>query len=183
LESGVCFFNGDDALALFDGTDTLDVIGVIGTDPGATWNIPGGSTTNNTLVRKPTVARGTTHWSEGANTWQALGTDVYTNMGSHSSTACIVSSTTKNAPLNTGLAVYPNPALTAVQVHVPGLRGRHAADIRLYNALGQQVLRQERTLTGADAATLDVQTLPTGLYSVRVVVDGVRYTSRVAVKH
>ncbi|AII50726.1 endonuclease [Hymenobacter sp. APR13] len=184
LQSAVCFFNGDDALALFDGTDTLDVIGVIGTDPGTTWTIPGGgSTTDNTLVRKPTVARGETRWSVGASTWQALGTDVYTNVGSHTSTACIVNSTVKNAPLNTGLAVYPNPAATAVQVQVAGLRGRHAADIRLYNALGQQVLLQERTISGADATLIDVQNLPAGLYSVRVVVDGVRYTSRIAVKH
>ncbi|WBO85326.1 endonuclease [Hymenobacter yonginensis] len=184
LQSAVCFFNGDDALALFDGTDTLDVIGVIGVDPGTTWTIPGGgSTTDNTLVRKPTVARGETRWSVGASTWQALGTDVYTNVGSHTSTACIVNSTVKNAPLNTGLAVYPNPAATAVQVQVAGLRGRHAADIRLYNALGQQVLLQERTISGADATLIDVQNLPAGLYSVRVVVDGVRYTSRVAVKH
>ncbi|WBA42303.1 endonuclease [Hymenobacter canadensis] len=184
LQSAVCFFNGDDALALFDGTDTLDVIGVIGTDPGTTWTIPGGgSTTDNTLVRKPTVGRGETRWSVGAGTWQALGTDVYTNVGRHTSTACIVNSTVKNAPLNTGLAVYPNPAATAVQVQIAGLRGRHAADIRLYNALGQQVLLQERTISGADATLLDVQNLPAGLYSVRVVVDGVRYTSRVAVKH
>jgi endonuclease I len=184
LQSAVCFFNGDDALALFDGTDTLDVIGVIGTDPGTTWTIPGGgSTTDNTLVRKPTVGRGETRWSVGAGTWQALGTDVYTNVGRHTSTACIVSSTVKDAPLNTGLAVYPNPAATAVQVQVAGLRGRHAADIRLYNALGQQVLLQERTISGADATLIDVQNLPAGLYSVRVVVDGVRYTSRVAVKH
>ncbi|MBC6698177.1 endonuclease [Hymenobacter puniceus] len=184
LQSAVCFFNGDDALALFDGSDTLDVIGVIGTDPGTTWTIPGGgSTTDNTLVRKPTVARGETRWSVGASTWQALGTDVYTNVGRHTSTACIVSSTVKNAPLNTGLAVYPNPAATAVQVQIAGLRGRHAADIRLYNALGQQVLLQERTISGADATLIEVQNLPAGLYSVRVVVDGVRYTSRVAVKH
>ena len=183
-QSAVCFFNGDDALALFDGTDTLDVIGVIGTDPGTTWAIPGGgSTTDNTLVRKPTVARGETRWSQGAATWQALGTDVYTSVGRHTSTACIVSSTVKNAPLNTGLALYPNPAATTLQLQITGLRGRHTADIRLYNTLGQQVLQQERTLSGADAVTLDLQALPAGLYSVRVVVADVRYTSRVDVKH
>ncbi|SHK87034.1 endonuclease [Hymenobacter psychrotolerans] len=183
LQSSVGFFNGDDAIALIDGTDTLDVIGVIGVDPGTTWTIPGGgSTTDNTLVRKSTVARGETNWAVGAATWEALGTDVYTNVGSHASSACVVNSTVKNAPLNTGISVFPNPAATTVQVQVPGLRGRFDADIQLYNALGQQVLRQERTLSGADAAKLDVQQLPAGLYSVRVVVNGVRYTSRVAVK-
>jgi len=181
LQSGVGFFNGDDAIALFDGSDTLDVIGVIGSDPGTTWTIPGGSTTNNTLVRLPTVARGEVRWSTGAATWQALGTDVFTNIGSHTSTACVVSST-KNAPRNTGLAVYPNPAATTVQVQVLNLTGRHTAAIQLYNALGQLVLTKTQPLTGVDTATLDVQQLPAGLYSVRVTVDGVRYTSRVAVQ-
>jgi hypothetical protein len=183
LQSAVGFFNGDDAIALMEGSDTLDIIGVVGVDPGTTWTIPGGgSTTDNTLVRKPTVGRGEARWSVGASTWQAVGTDIYTNLGRHSSTACLVSSTTKNAPLNTGLAVYPNPATTSVQVQVPGLRGQHPADIRLYSALGQLVLTQDRKLTGADTAILDVQQLPAGLYSVQVTVDGVRYTSRVAVK-
>ncbi|WP_375437758.1 endonuclease [uncultured Hymenobacter sp.] len=183
LQSTVGFFNGDDALALMEGSDTLDIIGVVGVDPGTTWPIPGGgSTTDNTLVRKPTVARGEARWSVGASTWQAVGTDVYTNLGSHSSTACLVTSTTKNAPLNTGLAVYPNPAAHSVHVQVPGLLGQHTAAIRLYNALGQLVLTQTRRLTGADTATLDVQQLPAGLYSVRVTVNGTRYTSRIAVK-
>ncbi|WP_022823280.1 endonuclease [Hymenobacter norwichensis] len=183
LISSVCFFNGPHSLVLFDGTDTLDVIGVPGQTPaGNAWLIPGGSTLNNTLIRRPTVSRGEVRWSTAAATWQALGTDVYTNIGSHISTACVVNSTTKNAPINTGLAVYPNPAATAVQVQVPGLVGRHSADIRLYNALGQEVLSQQQPLTGADTATLDVRNLSTGLYSLRVTVNGVRYTSRVAVQ-
>ncbi|HEX8425244.1 endonuclease [Hymenobacter sp.] len=182
LQSSVGFFNGDDAIALMEGSDTLDIIGVVGVDPGTTWTIPGGgSTTDNTLVRKPNVARGDGRWSVAASTWQAVGTDVYTNLGSHTSTACIVSSTTKNISLNTGIAVYPNPAATTVQVKIPGLRGQHSADIRLYNALGQLVLAQARQLTGADTATLNVQKLPTGLYSVRVTVDGARYTSRLVI--
>jgi endonuclease I len=183
LLSNVCFFNGPHSLVLFDGTDTLDVIGIPGRVPtGNAWQIPGGSTLNNTLIRRPTVARGEARWSTAAATWQALGTDVFTNVGSHTSTACVVSSTAKNAPLNTGLAVYPNPAATTVQVQVLNLTGRHAADIRLYNALGQVVRKRQQQLTGTDTATLDVQNLPAGLYSVRVTVDGVRYTSRVAVQ-
>ena len=42
LESSVAFFNGDDALALFDGTDTLDVIGVIGQRP-TKWKVAAGT--------------------------------------------------------------------------------------------------------------------------------------------
>ncbi|SHI95201.1 Por secretion system C-terminal sorting domain-containing protein [Hymenobacter daecheongensis DSM 21074] len=184
MTSNITFFNGDDALALFDGTDTLDVIGVIGQQPAATgWVIPGGgTTTNNTLVRKPTAGRGNTRWAQAAAEWQTLGTDVFTNVGLYTSTACVVTATTKAAPLGTGLEVYPNPTAAAFQVRVPGLRGRHEAEIGLYNALGQQVLTQRQPLGGAEAATLRVQQLPAGLYSVRVTVDGVRYTSRVVVQ-
>ncbi|GAA3953579.1 endonuclease [Hymenobacter algoricola] len=184
VTSNITFFNGDDALGLFDGTDTIDVIGVIGQQPtGTGWVIPGGgSTTNNTLVRKATVGHGNTRWAQAAGEWQSLGVDVFTNVGLYTSSACLVTGTPKAAPLGTGLAVYPNPTAGAFQVRVPGLRGRHTAEIGLYNALGQQVLMLTQPLSGADAATLNVAALPAGLYSVRVTVDGVRYTSRVAVR-
>jgi len=184
LTSNITFFNGDDALALFDGSDTLDVIGVVGQQPAATgWVIPGGgTTTNNTLVRKATVGHGNTNWAQAAAEWQTLGVDVFTNVGLYTSSACIVTATTKAAPLGTGLEVYPNPTAGAFQVRVPGLHGRHAAEIALYNALGQQVLTASQLLSGAESATLNVHSLPAGLYSVRVIVDGVRYTSRLAVR-
>ncbi|GAA4005153.1 hypothetical protein GCM10022408_16220 [Hymenobacter fastidiosus] len=182
--SNITFFNGDDALALFDGTDTLDVIGVIGQQPPATgWAIPGGgATANNTLVRKGTVGRGNTRWAQAAAEWQALGTDVFTNVGQYTSAACIVTATSRTAPLGRGLEVYPNPTAGAFQVRVPGLAGRHQAEISLYNALGQRVQQISHPLSGAEPATLTAHALPAGLYSVRVVVDGVRYTSRLAVR-
>src|SRR5690606_36186760 len=36
--ASVANFNGDDAILLRFGTDTLDIIGNIGCDPGASWN-------------------------------------------------------------------------------------------------------------------------------------------------
>ena len=68
LESSVNFFSGGHVLALFDGTDTLDIIGMVGkTPPGGTtpaWAIPGGgSTRDNTLARRPEVGRGSTRWT------------------------------------------------------------------------------------------------------------------------
>src|SRR6476661_7603348 len=58
IQSSVAFFNGDDAVVLFDGTDTLDIIGVVGQRP-TSWTTGGsGSTLNNTLVRLPTTTQG-----------------------------------------------------------------------------------------------------------------------------
>ncbi|MBT9393816.1 endonuclease [Hymenobacter sp. NST-14] len=184
LQSSVGFFNGDDALLLMDGTDTLDIIGVIGQQPAGGWQLPGGgSTTNATLVRKATVQGGRKRWSEAAAEWQFLGTDVYTSVGSHTSTCATATPTAQAAPLNRGIEVFPNPAASSLQVRLPGLRGRQTAVISLCNALGQEVLRSTQALTGPQAATLPVESLASGLYFVRVTAEGVRYTSRVAVQH
>ncbi|TGE14156.1 endonuclease [Hymenobacter elongatus] len=184
LTSNVTFFNGDDAIALFDGTDTLDVIGVIGQQPAASgWVIPGGgTTTNNTLVRKNTVGQGDARWSRGAATWQAVGADVYTNIGSHSS-SCLTLGTKAPAISTNKLEVYPTPATQQLHVRLPELAVRTEATISLFNALGQQVLTRRQVLGGASAeATLDVRSLPAGLYTVRVAVGNNFYTSRAIVQ-
>lgn len=183
LQSGVGFFNGDDALVLLDGSDTLDIIGVIGQQTAGGWQLPGGgSTTNATLVRKTTVNNGQKRWSAAAAEWEFVGTDVFTNVGSHTS-SCITTGTVKAAPLNVGIEVFPNPATGNVQVRLPELRGRHEATISFYNALGQEVLRRTQPITAAQATPISVQVLANGLYTVRATVDGVRYSSRVAVQH
>jgi endonuclease I len=183
VQSSVGFFNGDDALLLLDGTDTLDIIGVIGQQPSGGWQLPGGGTTTNaTLVRKATVNAGQKRWSLAAGEWQFVGTDVYAGVGSHTS-GCITTTATKAAPLNFGIEVFPNPAAGSVQVRLPGLRGHHEASISLCNALGQEVLHRTQQISAADAGALPVYTLSNGLYTVRVTVDGVRYSRRVAVQH
>lgn len=87
--SAVTFFNGNDAVALFNGTTVLDVIGEIGNDPGANgWAVSTGFTKDNTLVRKVTVNEGTTNWVTGASQWDVLAIDVTTDLGSHTFNAC-----------------------------------------------------------------------------------------------
>ena len=76
LQSSVAFFNGDDAIALFDGTDTFDVIGIIGQRP-TEWTVAGGgSTLNNTIARLPNTTQGG-RWNSpnGAVTWTGNGVD------------------------------------------------------------------------------------------------------------
>jgi len=45
------FYNGDDAVSLLRGTDTLDVIGRIGEDPGSRWGTTSLGTQNRTCRR------------------------------------------------------------------------------------------------------------------------------------
>ena len=178
--NNVVDFNGDDAMALFKGTDTLDIIGVIGQQ--LSWPVTGGTTTNNTLRRLPTVGAGSTRWATAATGWTAVGVDDYSGLGSHSSTACVTTATTKPSALGAGLQLFPNPATHALHLRLPALNGRADARIGLYDALGREVLTATRILNGPEAATLALPALPAGLYSVRVTAAGTTYTARLAVQ-
>ena len=87
--SNTASFNGNDALALFNGTDTLDIIGVIGIDPGSGWTVGTGvgtgSTKDYTLVRSDTFSSGTTNWTMGTNQWQVFPQNDTSHLGWHSS--------------------------------------------------------------------------------------------------
>ena len=86
----IAHFNGDDAMILTYGTDTIDVIGVPGVDPGSSWTVGTGSTANHTLVRKATVTSGSMDWSTGAGEWDVYASNTWTYMGAHSSNCIYV---------------------------------------------------------------------------------------------
>jgi len=78
------YYNGDDALELVVGGTSVDVIGVIGVDPGSSWPIgDGGATVNKTLVRNLTVCDGTTDWSISSSQWTSYAQDTFDYLGSH----------------------------------------------------------------------------------------------------
>jgi len=81
-------FNGDDALVLSKGATVLDVIGVIGTDPGAEWGTGLTSTADNTLVRKANICSGDPIGSDAfdpAVQWDGYAQDTFSSLGSHTS--------------------------------------------------------------------------------------------------
>ena len=84
----VAHFNGDDALILWNGTDTLDIIGVPGVDPGSSWPVGTGSTQNHTLIRNINIQEGTTDWSIGATQWDVNPQDFFSDFGGHIMTPC-----------------------------------------------------------------------------------------------
>ncbi|MDQ2771708.1 MAG: endonuclease [Bacteroidota bacterium] len=183
IQSAVAFFNGDDAIALFDGTDTLDVIGVIGQRP-TEWTVPGGSTLNNTLVRQPTVNQGG-RWNGpyGSATWSAGGVDNYNGVGSYTSSACYVPLAARpSALLRNALELYPNPASETVQVRLPGQPTARAATIEVLDMLGRAVRQRTATLSATDGTSVDLRGLPAGLYAVRVRCADADYTGRVEVR-
>ncbi len=58
LLNGQSWFNGDDAVALSKAGVNIDIIGQIGTDPGASWSGSGVSTVDQTIRRKSFITAG-----------------------------------------------------------------------------------------------------------------------------
>jgi uncharacterized repeat protein (TIGR01451 family) len=73
------------------------------------------------------------------------------------------------------LSLFPNPATDLVRVRLTGVSGQ--AQATLYGTTGQ--LLRKQSFDAAQAATLDVQSLPAGTYLVRIqAADGKVYTQR-----
>lgn len=86
----ITFFNGDDALSLKKiSTNTiLDIIGLIGNDPGVNWPVGTGATSEFTLVRMVGVQQGNTNWAVAATEYDAYPQNTVTFLGSHTMTPC-----------------------------------------------------------------------------------------------
>jgi len=87
--TGSGLFNGDDALELVNGTDTLDVIGQIGFDPGSQWGEGLTSTADNTLRRLDTICSGDIDGADAFDPsieWTGFDTNTFDALGSHTAT-------------------------------------------------------------------------------------------------
>lgn len=85
--STLTYYNGDDALVLVNVTTTsiVDVIGVVGVDPGSSWAAGSGATAEYTLVRKANVQMGTTNWDTLGTEWDVYPQNTFSYIGSHTS--------------------------------------------------------------------------------------------------
>jgi len=91
----ITFFNGDDYMALEKLVDTswvtLDVIGILGNDPGTAWTVAGvaNGTAEHTIVRKEEILIGTTDWTVSAGTdsitsqWLVYPQNTFSYLGNH----------------------------------------------------------------------------------------------------
>ena len=87
----VCNWNGNDAIILINliTQDTIDVVGLVGYDPGLAWEVDTGSTHDHTLVRLSDIQQGTWDWYEGEFEWFAYGVDDFSHLGWHVMDPCI----------------------------------------------------------------------------------------------
>ena len=83
LVSAKIDFTGNDAVALIKGDEIVDVIGVIGEDPGTAWPIGeySSGTANHTIIRYPYVNRGSSSWQ--SRQWEVLGKDYFHDLKNH----------------------------------------------------------------------------------------------------
>ena len=130
----VCHFNGDDAVLLLKGTDTIDRIGESYVDPGSSWTVGSGSTKDYTMVRKSTIKSGQTDWSMAGNEWDIYPQNTFTYIGSHTSdcyvptnpeigfakTSTTVSEADGVIMVNVSISNPSSSAGATVEVHVTG---------------------------------------------------------------
>ncbi|MCE2773447.1 MAG: T9SS type A sorting domain-containing protein [Bacteroidetes bacterium] len=86
----ITFFNGDDAMVLKNVATNavLDIIGIVGVDPGTNWPVGTGATSEFTLVRNFGTQQGNTNWALAANEYDAYPQNTFTYLGSHAMTPC-----------------------------------------------------------------------------------------------
>lgn len=82
-------FNGDDAVYLLQGVDTIDVIGDFNNYPGAGgWGVGSGGTANATLIRNTYRYYGHKTWLAGVSSWFAYASDMTDSLGFHTQMPC-----------------------------------------------------------------------------------------------
>ncbi len=82
--SGVCGFNGDDALVLEKGGVVIDALGQVGFDPGTQWSASGVATLDRTLRRKGGIAQGeatATDVFDPSLEWDGFAIDDFSGLG------------------------------------------------------------------------------------------------------
>lgn len=83
---GTSWFNGDDAVVLKKGATIIDVIGVVGTDPGTEWGSGLASTADNTIRRKSIICAGEVDPANAFDPsaeWDGLAQDTFAGLGGH----------------------------------------------------------------------------------------------------
>jgi len=86
----IAFFNGDDALGLKNLTTgvMIDMIGVLGVDPGTNWIVGVGATSEFTLVRNNNVHQGNINWTISSTEYDVYPQNTFTFLGGHSMNPC-----------------------------------------------------------------------------------------------
>ncbi len=182
---GATFYTGDDAIALFRGFDTLDVVGQIGIDPGSSWPVTGtngvnGATASYTLVRDSAVQAGQLDWSISASSeWVVYPNNTDTYIGFHVMETCAPAESVAKPVVGTTLVegytmqVYPNPAHDQLTLNLTmdnALKAELDAELYVTSTTGQVVWMSEinEFSKAGFYESIDVSHWPSGMYIVTI---------------
>lgn len=168
------FFNGDDALALFNGTTMIDIIGNVGgADPGAEWLVDTGSTKENTLVRKSNVFQGTTSWTTGVTQWVVYGQNYFSDFGIHTMAACSTASVINEQLFE--ISLYPNP--TSGHLNITSEADNYS--LQVFDLTGKAVINRVNL---SQNTTIDLSDLTNGIYMVKLNNGSSQLTKKIIVR-
>ncbi len=117
--SDLCIFDGNDALVLKKGDQIIDVVGLVGDDPGAFWAAGAdGATADFSLRRQNIVSEGGTDWTEVSMQWDAFPADDLTGLGMHSN---ICGSSAPQVSLPGNETVFENVETIEIEIELTNL--------------------------------------------------------------
>ncbi|MFT5764235.1 MAG: hypothetical protein ACI8X3_001665, partial [Saprospiraceae bacterium] len=175
------YFNGNDAVTLIsgtevmpDGSNVIDVIGVIGEDPGSSWETSEGEwiTRDKSLTRNPLIGSGSGIVAAALGdtiayeNWDISYKNDFNGIGAH---VCICAGPLSAQELNqVPFKMFPNP-LTANELTIEA--AEPIEQVIIYNILGEAVFSSN--LNGTDqSATLIIPNLSMGIYAVAILFEG-----------
>jgi hypothetical protein len=171
------YFNGNDAFFLIkNGFTIVDLIGKSLEDPGGGWWVPGDPntawwTTDNTLIRKPSVKHGVTSNPAVFNPsleWDSLPEDTFTELGEH---LCECGNIRVNESEVSNFNMFPNP-IAEGKFSIMGTKA--IASMRLMSSEGRLIFTNK---ISGDQKNINVE-LPeaeAGIYFIEIeFTDGTR---------
>lgn len=169
------FMNGNDAIALYNGSTMIDLMGKIGDAgmiSGQSWSdqfpydgsVGAWWTKDQTLIRKASVKVGVSVNPDPfivTVEWDSLPKDTWTNLGIHTCDCFVGIDEISN---DISYVIYPNPTAEG-NFTVSASEG--VEQVEVVNMLGQVVFSEKNTLN-SKSIELNVTNLTKGIYTVRL---------------
>lgn len=178
-------FNGDDAVALYDGGVLLDLIGNIGVDPGSGWDVGSttGATANHILIRKDNVCspnddpEGSFGTDDNTSEWIVIpdAPEEWDAIGSHSHDAAACQTTSVGETNAEPFVMFPNPASNG-EVNIKTVNDAKA-NIVVFDILGKRIASES-----LEGNQLNISGLRSGIYLVQVTQNGATITKKLIVE-
>lgn len=173
------YFNGNDAVALItgttvanDGSNLIDVIGVIGEDPaGGTWQTPTGRwiTKDKTIVRDPSIEKGTGAVVGALQDtlpyiqWEIYSKNTFSVIDGGHGCSCDPNYVSTQEINTVPFKAYPNPTNGLMQIEAE----ENIESIEVFNILGMKVLSQQFNGV-ANQVQLNLGHLTNGVHIIQV---------------